>query len=189
MSSNSSGESIKKKDEEHEHSIENEVLIKDLEIEVFSSTQLIDVEKCLETLKRVQEVYDISQENVKELQNEEKSLESDLLDNQILIEKAFLEYNENSRLLSQLKKEQEVSKARYDDCKSAEEVSQQEFKTTDPLHQDLQSQSKDVEALNQEIVTAEFEKRHLELNVVIDELKASKKEMDVQKKLLILHKK
>lgn len=164
--------------------LDNDILIRDIEIEVFSSTQSINLEQCLVILKKAQTLDDAFQARANEVEDHVKRLESELLDQQILFEKTSLQSNENGRLLATLETEKSNALARYEECKKAEQVSQTEFEDVEPLYKDLQKQSFDVDSLNQEIVGSEFEKRNLELDVVLEELKASQKELDIQNKLL-----
>ncbi len=178
-------EEEKSGEHDHNENDENSNLARDLEIEAFStSTQSINVEKCIELLNKVQEVHDKTTAERIAIQRREKSLQNELLEHQIILEKAILKNNENSRILSRLKKDQSDAQSKYEACKEAEKVSQEQYQIIEPLHQDLQKQCEDIQSLNQEIVAPEFEKRRLELEVLVEESKASKKEIQRTKMLL-----
>lgn len=169
---------------DHDNLVDNDSLVRDLEIEVFSSTKEINLEKCLNILKKLQYVNDVVTEKVEESRIHKKDLESQLLDQQIEFEKTTLEVNENVRTLDHLTNEKIKCQDKYEEVKRTEELSQKEFKAIDPLHKDLQRQSIDVDSLNKEIVGSEFERRNLELGAVLEELKAVQKELNIQKTIL-----
>lgn len=167
-------------DDDNDDIDNNTVLIRDLEIEIFSSTQDLDVEKCVKALKDAQEFYNSVSNDAKIAKENQKSLEDKLLDEKIELEKANLENNENSRLLSGLREQKNELEAKFVECKTAAEASQIEYDQVEPLSRDLQKQWDDVQSLNQEIIKPEFDKRHLERDVVVDEYNALKREIETK---------
>ena len=160
---------------------ENKALIRDLEIEAFSSSNSIDFEKCVEVLRSAQELYDLYQTKNNKLQVDVKTIENSLLDYEISYEKAFLESKENSRLLNQLENEKEELQEKYRTKQASEEEFRKEYVNIDPVYNELEKHVEDIESLNQEIVTSELDKRRMELGVINDDLDACMKELDLQK--------
>ena len=153
-------------------------LIRDLEIESFSSSRIYDVSlssQIAELFKRI--IFELKTEE-QEVNENEQCLKDKNLDHDISLEKACLKEKESIRAKDKLDRGKDGIEKRKDKGRKSEAILNYEQGRIKTVNDDLKKQSTEIESLNLEIVGPELDKKKLDVKVTKEESEASQKEIE-----------
>ena len=153
-------------------------LIRDLEIESFSSSRIYDISLCSLIAELFQIIILDLRTEEKQVSKNEQYLKDKNTDRNILLEKAYLKEKESERAKHKFSSGKDDIEKRKDKAKKSEEILNYELGRIKTVHDDLMKQSTDIESLNLEFVSPDLEKKKLDVTIAKEESEASEKEIE-----------
>ncbi len=163
---------------------QNSALLRDLEIECFSSGKNIDVDTCKDVYAKIQSILFAT----KSLENKESTrldgLKIQFRDENAVFQEKLVKEESNGRLTSDLTNELDSAKERFEKVKKAETVIKYENRRIQSTNNDAKKEANVIKLLNGDVVRPVMEKKEFDLRVALEESSSYLQEVEKTRFLL-----